>query len=255
MLILGTDKTDTLIAHLPERYLLIEDGKIADRLPRRGIKRLDFENRHHFNLLDDMDYQGARRFIDILDARFPEGADTLTRKASNHTILKALLRHRAATLDKLIWLPEKPTPGQIDAYQKIETLLFSPVLKRALLRPINFPMDGKLVARLDRATLGDFDCFILGNLLMALYQGHIVVPDFGFYGRPHHIQLMRQNRLIAGLNSLSEIKSPELRDALLLMDEKIACHCLPKDAEELAQYTGFLKDTVGYSDFIAAAVR
>jgi len=41
---------------------------------------------------------------------------------------------------------------------------------------------------------------VLGLFLMAQFWGQVIVQDFGFYGREAHAWLMRENRLIAGVN-------------------------------------------------------
>jgi hypothetical protein len=71
--------------------------------------------------------------------------------------------------------------------------------------------DSKICARLNRAELGDFDCLILGLFLMAQFKGQMIVEDFGFYGRDAHLGLIRENRLIAGLNFLDDL-SPKLAE-------------------------------------------
>lgn len=251
MLILGTDKTDTFLDHLPDHYLLIDDGPVIDgiTLPsRRKITRFD-PTKHSFNPLKGMTYQQARHFITLLDAIFPEGANTLTKKNSNFILLKALLG-KTTTLDRLI--PPSKDPAQQDAHQKIQTLLLSPVLKRVLLNPTNLPLDGILIARLDRAVLGDFDCFVLGNLLISQYQGTVVVPDFGFYACPNHAQLVRQNRLIVGLHFLDEVPLA-LRNSLLL-GTVLPRHCTYEDAVCLAGYVGISKGTNAFADFIDASL-
>ena len=43
-----------------------------------------------------------------------------------------------------------------------------------------------ILARLNRAELGEFDALVLGLFLMAHCPGHLVIPDFGFYGREVH---------------------------------------------------------------------
>jgi hypothetical protein len=260
MLILGTDKTDTVLEHLPESFLLIDDGAVIDRLTfskRRRVTCLDLSH-HAFNPLRGMDYLKARQFVGIINAVFPEGESTLTRKNSTFVLLRALLTSKAKTLDTLL-TPSKD-PGEQDAYQKIQTLLLSPVLKRFLCSPTTLRLRGRhtphniLLARLDRATLGDFDCFVLGNLLIANYPGQVVIPDFGFYAIPNHIQLMRQQRLTAGLSFLDEVPT-KIRQQLLLMPTKLARHCTFDDAECLAGYAGLAKGTVAESDFIAAAIK
>lgn len=238
---------------IPVPFLLIDDGEVIDALDipaRRKATVLDF-NKHSFNPLKDMTYRKAREFVAVLDAVFPEGESTLTKKTSNFVLLSALLG-KPKRLDKLI-RPSRNDPGQNDAWQKIQTLLLSPVLERVLCRPTNFSFDGIILARLNRAELGDFDCFVLANLLISQYKGQVVIPDFGFYGRPHHTALIRQNRLIAGINSFAEV--PDLRNDLLLIDGKIGSHCTVEDAETLAGYSGFLAQTDGWSTVVQNALH
>src|SRR3984885_6215180 len=99
----------------------------------------------------------------------------------------------------------------------IDDLLMSPVRKRVLCNPTNFSFNPRsvILAKLNRAELGDFDALVLGLFLMAHFKGQIVVPDFGFYGREAHISLIRENRLIARVNSLAELP-PKLRQSVLL---------------------------------------
>jgi hypothetical protein len=252
MLIVGTNKSP-ILDHLPETFLLIDDGPIIDGLTlptRRKTTRFDYRT-HSFNPLKNMDYRRARDFIAMLDAAFPEGENTLTKKNANYVLLNALLSN-PKRLDRL--LEPRNDPAQTDAYQKIHTLLLSPVLNRVLCSPTNFSFKGLLLARLDRAELGDFDCFVLGNLLISQYQGHIVVPDFGFYASPSHQFLIRQRRLTAGLNFLDDVPTP-LRQNLLLMDGKIASHATFDDAETLAVYSGLARGTVAFTDFVQRAIR
>ena len=54
------------------------------------------------------------------------------------------------------------------------------------IRPISLSKTDVVLAKLDRAELGDFDALVLGLLLMSHFKGQIVVPDFGFYGREAH---------------------------------------------------------------------
>jgi hypothetical protein len=50
----------------------------------------------------------------------------------------------------------------------------------------SFAPSKAILARIDRAERGDFDALVLGLLLMAHFNGQIVVPDFGFFGRELH---------------------------------------------------------------------
>lgn len=259
-LIVGTKKTDSILEHLPDSFLLIDDGPIIDAyldehpLPKDwkeisespSITLFDVE-KDSFNPLTNINYRRAKEFISVLDAIFPEGENTLTKKTSNFQLLTALLSN-PKRLDKLI----RPNKENADAYQKIQTLLLSPVLERVLCRATSFPLKGIILARLNRAELGDFDCFVIANLLISQYKGQVVIPDFGFYACPFHTSLIRQDRLIAGVNFIDE--APKLRNNLLLIEEKIGKHCTVEDAETLADFAGIRKSSVDYRDFIQTSM-
>lgn len=259
-LIIGADKAAILEQmDFSSSFLLIDDGPLIDALsipPRKKVTHFDVHE-HHLNPLHKMDYRRAREFVAVLDAVFPEGADTLTKKNSNFVLLTALL-DKPAHLDKLIPLPGSKDPAGQDAYQKIQTLLLSPVLRRVLCKPIgkphNISLKGIVLARLDRAALGDFDCFVLASLLISQFRGQVIIPDFGFYGREHHVALIRQNRLIAGVTTLSEV-SPKLQQALLTVAQKIGTRATYEDAEVLAKYAGLVPRTEGFGSFIKTAME
>jgi hypothetical protein len=202
-----------------------------------------------------MDYRRAREFVSVIGAIFPEGENTLTKKNADFVLLNALLE-KPAYIDRLL-TPDKKDAARQDAYQKIQTLLLSPVLSWVLCQPTNFPLHGIVVARLDRAVLGDFDAFVLANLLISQFKGQVIIPDFGFYGREHHISLIRQNRLVAGVNALSELSGP-LYGAALSIPERIASRTLYDDAETLAKYAGLRPDPTRednpYNRFIKEAM-
>jgi hypothetical protein len=252
----GADKTALIESiDFSSPFLFIDDGSLIDAFAirqRRKVVRFDVE-KHHFNPLRGMDYRRAREFVSVLDAVFPEGADTLTKKNANFELLKALL-DEPTYLHKLIDEPDKKDAGKQDAYQKIQTILLSPVLNSVLCKAINFSLKGVVLARLDRAKLGDFDAFVLGSLLISLFEGQVIIPDFGFYGRDHHIALIRQNRLIAGVTTLSEIPR-SLQQALLTIPQKTASRATFEDATTLAKYRGLVPDTVEHNDFISGAME
>lgn len=265
-LIVGTrDKTDTILEGLPNSFLLIDDGSIIDAfqlLPKRRKEKsklskitfFDFK-KHSFNPLKDIDFKKARDFISVLDAIFPEGANTLTKKNSNFILLRALLA-QPKRLDTLLHPdPRNEDSAYTDALQKIQTLLMSPVLKSVLTKSpsSNFPLDGILLVRLNRAELGDFVCFALANFLIANYKGQVVIPDFGFYACPFHTSLIRQKRLIAGVHFLNE--APQFRERLLLIDEKIGRHTTAQDAETLADYAGLRRESNAYTEFVKESIE
>jgi hypothetical protein len=79
-----------------------------------------------------------------------------------------------------------------------------------------------------------------------------VVPDFGFYARDFHSSLIRENRLIGGVNFLAELP-PKLRQ-LAMLSETVPSGTTFEDAETLAQYAGLQRATTGYNDFVASAL-
>lgn len=276
MLILGTDKAETILDTHPNRFLLIDDGPLLDAItfPKsHRLTRFDVAT-HSFNPLRGMDYLKARQFIEIIGAVFPQGENTLTKKNADFILLNALLAKTKTLryLPDLIDTPDKKDTAALDAWQKIQTILLSPVLKNVLCNRDNFRSTGTILARLDRATLGDFDCFVLGNLLISAYKGHVIVPDFGFYACPFHVSLIRQGRLTAGLDFLSDLDRPgrqldKLRAQLLSSEPtKLfqynrtavythhACRTSPEDAVTLARYAGLrpdpLREDNAYNAFI-----
>jgi hypothetical protein len=94
---------------------------------------------------------------------------------------------------------------------------------------------------------------VLGLFLMAYYKGRPVVPDLGFYGRDAHVRLIREGRLIAGVNFLSELP-PKLKNAVLLIEDKEGSGTTYQDAETLARYARKAPGTKGDSDFVSGAM-
>src|SRR5271170_285593 len=136
----------------------------------------------------------------------------------------------------------------------MDDLLVS-LLRRVLCNPTNFSFNPNSViqARIDRVELGDFDALVLGLLLMILAKGQVVVRDFGFYGRDIHSRLIREERLMAGVNFLDEL-SEKLRRTVLLINKKIPSGTTVEDAEDLAKYERLARGTNGFLDFVAMAI-
>ena len=95
----------------------------------------------------------------MLYTAYPQGENTLTVRNGKRTLLKALLS--ADRLDKV--------EGDEEVTGMIGDLLQSPVLTRVLCRPTNFSFspNSLILARLNRAELGDFDALVLGLFLIA----------------------------------------------------------------------------------------
>jgi hypothetical protein len=197
--------------------------------------------KHSFNPLKDIDYKKAREIADILYTIAPEGENTLTVRNGKRSLLKLLLE-KPPYLDKIA-VGRKADPGMIEAHDTVWDILQSPVLKRVLCNPTNFSFNPRsvILARVNRAELGEFDALFLGLFLMLQFKGQIVVPDFGFYGREAHASLIREERLIAGVNFLSELP-PNLRRRALLIENKMPMGATYEDAELLAKYRGLRPD-------------
>ena len=117
-LVVGTDKSE-ITKHLPDAFLFIDDDISTVPLPpRRKVTKLDLSH-HSYNPLRDIDYKRAKELIAVLDAVFPEGEDTLTKKASNFVLLNALLSGET-DFQKLISTPSIKDTGKTDAYQKFK---------------------------------------------------------------------------------------------------------------------------------------
>lgn len=227
---------------------------ISDEVPEVKRARIFDPMLHSFNPLANISYKKAREITDILYTVSPQGENTLTVRNGKRALLKMLL-DGPERLDKLPTNFSKTETGPLEAVATVDDILISPVLRRVLCNPTNFSVNpnSKILARIDRAELGDFDATVLGLLLMAHYKGQVVIPDFGFYGRDCHVSLIREERLIAGCNFLGELP-PKLRQAALLIDDKVPRGTTGEDAETLAQYKGLLPRTVAFNDFVQGAI-
>lgn len=225
----------------PQRGLFLHDD-VPD-IPRARI----FDPAvHSFNPLKDMTYRKARAIADVLYAIYPQGENTLTVRNGKRALLKALLS--AKRLDQV--------DGDDEVKGLVEDILTSPVLRRVLCDTSNqfsFRPNSLILARLNRAELGDFDALVLGLFLIGHYKGQLVVPDFGFYGREAHASLIREERLVAGVNFLGEL-SPKLRNAVLLMDDKVPEGTTLEDAQTLADYARVPRGSNGFNTFVDRAM-
>jgi hypothetical protein len=245
LLIGSADKTEELLDTTPG-FLVIDDGPIADAFIAEFPHAKLFDPAVHcFNPLKGIDYKRARDFAATIYSASPEGSETLTVRNGKRALTRLLLSG-AKRIDKL---PRSSDPGSVEANETIDDLLLSPVLQRVLCNPTNFSFKGSVVAKIDRATLGDFDAFVLGSLLIGQTQGQVIVPDFGFYGRMFHVALIRQERLTAGVNFLGELPV-KLQQALLLIEEKIGQRCTWEDAQTLAQYARLVPNTTAHTELV-----
>jgi hypothetical protein len=258
-LLIGTaDKTDRLLEVAAPPFLLIDDGPTADAFADHFPKANQFDlAEHSFNPLHAIEYKTARDFATALYTASPEGENTLTVRNGKRALLRLLLDN-PTRLDKL---PSTDAdPGTTEALAMVDDVLLSPVLKKVLCSPpphftftsprMKYPRS--VIVKLDRAQIGDFDAFLLCALLIGQHLGQIILPDFGFYGRDLHISLIRQNRLVAGVNFLSELTTT-LRHAVTLIEDKIPLQCSWEDAQLLARYAGLMPETTAHTDFLHQA--
>jgi hypothetical protein len=214
---------------------------ITDEVPDVPRARIFDPAKHCFNPLKDIDYRKAREIADVLYTISPQGENTLTVRNGKRMLLKALMRSKC--LDKV--------SGDEEVNALVGDLMASPVLKRVFCNPTNFSFNPNsiIMARLNRAELGDFDALVLGLFLMSHFKGQIIIEDFGFYGRDAHISLIRENRLIAGVNFMDELTS-KLRRAALLIEDKEGSGTTYDDAVELAKYQRLTPHTTEWDGFV-----
>jgi hypothetical protein len=228
---------------LPGGGYLIIDDEVRD-IPRSRV----FEpKRNSFNPMKGIDEDKAEDLAELLYTLAPGGDATLTVRNGKIALAEALLN--ADRFDRV--------KGGEEVSLMMSSLLFSPTRRNVLCKPTNFSFKESPViqARINRAELGDKTALILGAFLMAHYKGQIVLPDGGFYLRDCHTRLMREDRLIVGVNFLAEL-SPTLRKTVLLIEEKIPSGVTVEDAEELAKYVrpALGRDTNKYRDFIQGGI-
>lgn len=220
---------------------------IHDEVPDVPRSLVFYPHKHSFNPLKGIQYKAARDLADVLYTAYPQGENTLTVRNGRRALLKAILN--TTRLDKI--------KGDEELEGMISDILTSPVLSKVFATTtFSFNPKTKIFARINRAELGDFDALILGLVLIGHYKGQIILPDAGFYLRDAHISLVREERLIAGVHYLDELKprAPALRQAILLIEDKIPYRTLLSDAQLLAEYAGKVPGTNGFQDFVDAAV-
>lgn len=219
-------------------FLLLDDGPIANAMLDRFPEAIVFNPRRDTLNPLPMKYRRAREFALALYGE--EGKTTLSVRDGMNALTWKLMH--SPRLDKLKRSPFSER-GEDDAQAIIDGILLSPLLKKVLcsrLRSFDLPAGASIIAKLDRAQIGETDAKILGALLISQFKGQIIVPDFGFYAREFHASLIREKRLMAGVYTLSELP-PKLRTTAMLMP-KVGRQCTFEDATVLAQYAGLRPD-------------
>ncbi len=192
--------------------------------PKDGIKIYDPE-KHGLNPLP-LKYPANREFA----AGFWPDKDLMTYRNGRFALARLVMK--ANKIENLYY---GRSDSDKEAKMVIDDVLLSPLLKKAFRKqmPRWFFSDSPIIVRLNRKEIGDEDAKIIFNILVLKANRQIIVKDFGFYAREHHARLIREERLIAGVNTLSEL--PEtLRDRMMTMP-KLGSGCIYLDALKLAE--------------------
>jgi hypothetical protein len=149
---------------------------IDDEVEKGRWEKIFDPNKHSFNALEGMNHTKARDVAETIYRLYPQGEQTLTVRNGKRALARMLLN--AERLDRL----GKPTsPAEEEAVGAVEDILFSPLLRRVLCgRGFSFSPDAKILARVNRAALGDFEAKAIGLFLIDHCRGQVVIPDFGF---------------------------------------------------------------------------
>jgi len=226
---------------------------IDDEVPDIRRARVFNPTKCFFNPLKGLTHVRARELANVLYTTTPQGENTLTVRNGRRALLSLLLANKR--LDK-IEAPEKAEPGVIDAVELVKDILMSPVLKEMLCsgkEAFSFDMRSPIVARVNRAELGEFDSLVIGLILMNHYRGQLIIPHLEFYGRDAHVSLIRQGRLIAGVECLDDLPL-RLRRAVLSIPDRVGRGVLYDDAVTLAKYSGLrfdpLRENSDFNNFV-----
>ena len=251
-LLLGTlPPLDVLTANINKPALLIDDGPLIAAFQKKFRAALFDPQRHSLDLYTGMDHRRAKAIAYAIYSADPEaGKSTLTIKYGRRKLARMI--HEGQTL--LTLHGDRKDPYVTDAIKTVDDVLLSPVLRNVLCGAPNFEFGrASIAAQLDRSKLGDDDALIIALILMALYPGHIILSDAGFYLRPMHSSLLRQERLTARLNTLGQVPG-RLREELLMIPAKEGRGCTYKEAVVLANAKGLAphhtKDDNAYNRFV-----
>lgn len=233
-------------------FLLVDDGPVAqDFLKRKSGVTVFDPLIHSFNPIAGIDEAAACDFVEMI---YPsQGSETLTVRNGKWALTQAVFKY--PSLDEIRW---GTSDAQKEAKGVVEKIRFFPVLESVFCGTPNFSFDANrsIVAVIDRAQLGEFAATVLGLALIAQGKGQIIIPDFEHYGRPFHKALIRQNRLMAGVPTLSALHK-DLRGLCMRM-EKIGSGVVYEDALELAKYKKLRPDPLragnDYDKFIDAVM-
>ena len=186
----------------PKGSLVITDQPIL----KRGTKLFD-PAKHGLNPLP-MQYREAREFAATV---FPD-KDLMTYRNGRRALSRLVMN--ADRLDRLNYTRDDDDQ---EARGVVEDLLLSPLLRTAPRKPIPrwFYSGATIIVLLNRKEIGDDDARLIASILISQFDVQIVIEDF--YARPFHTRLIREDPLIAGVHTLSELDE-KLRQMCLLVD-------------------------------------
>lgn len=230
------DKTERLLKLAQPPFLIFDDGPVCDAFIDAFPRAKQFDiSQHSFDPLRDIDHTRAEHIAAIPYSFDPEsGKTTLTVRDGR----RALVRMLGGRLDQLPHIDHK---GAQEALDTVDDLLLSPVLRSVLCGTPNFRFETRrgnlysVIVKLDRAAIGDKAAFMLASFLVQQFKGQVIVPDFGFYGRDFYSAHVRQERLIAGVQLLSELSLP-LQQTVLSIKDKTVYRTTMEDAKRLMFY-------------------
>jgi hypothetical protein len=210
---------------------------------KRGEKLYD-PAKHGLNPLP-MEYREAREFA---AAVFPD-KDLMTYRNGRRALTCLVMQ-----ADRLDRLDYSRNDDDQEAKGVVEDILLSPLLSTSLRKPIPrwFYSGATIMVRLNRKEIGEDDARIIASILIAQFKGLIVIEDFGFYARPFHTGLVREDRLMAGVFTLSELDE-KLRQICLLMETE-GMGCTYDDAAILAKYAGHVTGTNAFNSVVQRAM-
>lgn len=225
--IVGTRDKTSALAPDGTSFLLIDHGPTADAFAEAYKRAKIFDTTRGLNPLP-MNEIDARDFARIIFGS--EGKDTLTVRNGRRALVRMLMTGKR--FDKL---HGTKSDADKEALAAIDDMLLSPTLRKMFRKntPRWFTAGPPIIARIDPSVIGDDAAYLLGNILMAIYPDQLIVREFDFYARDAHVRFIRQKRLIAGVERLSDLPE-KLRKKCLTMPT-VGLGCVYPDAVELAQ--------------------
>lgn len=251
LLCVGTADFTQQFLDTKQPFLLLSEGTIGHTFEQRFPDAKVFDlSRHRFNPLQGMNHRRARALARAVYS-FEEDSGKTTLTVRNG---KRAFTSLAMTYDYLkSFEGNTKDPAIAEALAMRDDIVLSPDLNRIFGHTPNFPITGSIILPLDSPQLDDFDVYVLATTMILRFQGQIIVPDLGRYGRDFYMSFIRHNRLMAGVRFLSELP-PKLRTAVLQIDSKIALGTTHDDAETLAKYARISPNINRHSDFVDEAM-